>query len=1677
MGNKKKVFVALWASAMLALAAGLAAPLLGAENRVAATEGQRSIAISVDGMTPVSPLYEIPVGSEQGFSVLSMVDGQPAGLLRTGAVEWSLAADGNAQLEANPDEFVATVRADAPGEAGLYAAAGDGFADMISLVFTEMKPAAPPKSERLSEAAIVQPRSGAVFHVPPVGTAPLLITAETNAPADTHAVHFAWPDRLTPVGISRDTSGPPFTALIPDITGVASADIEAVSKDTSISANASASWTLSTAADSNNNGFPDHPFALELSPGDAWVASPAGSSGPYVVMAGLPSARAADEIQISASNSFAVLIPGTAGLYEIRVPHNLIQPHETGILVMAEAPELSALLGETLAADVPPFPEDADAILSSYLLVDVLVSEDAATWKPLQPERLAAHPLKLAGHDISGLAAGINARLYGFDAAVIDSADQAGPHIAFPPDAAWTPATNGVALHTDGFTAEVSNAAILGLFSTSGLLKITDINNVAIGGAQDYAIGGGVIEIGCENLPRLPASNLHVTIDGQAAAVSTVHNGVITVTVPRAADLAAPAPSAAVDIRLEIAGTGEFDAIPSGFTYLGPSARYVTPEQGSAAGNTHIVIEGNGFDPNGMAVLLDGAPVRVGPVTPVALAGVTSAGEPGRARLELLTANNFTGVLDNAFTYTADAALTDSMTALSDDGLAGSSTDSSSSRASDWNDAYAERRADGTQQLHRVAASTGLTLSSIADHKTAGMSIRDIIPAAGPVAGGNAVLITGTNFPPVFDESANAGNVVRIGRVATNGEASVDVPIHLLRKADAPAAPSVINFFLSFNSGVLAYNGYTANPAVAGQYGKHIQLNAGEDTIGIILYGGTEELTLEGQANPFELLTLNFEVRGDEGESCVLPVRDLTMATATAVAIADTAGEAGIVTVGNSVAFPDPPRVFFGENQATLVSRNESMLEVIAPAGAAPAAVDVGIDASYPGNSADTAVSRASEGAGYTYIPEGGLQIENVTVAGTEGVMSLDGGTIVISGQGFSTVLSLTLVFSDGTTVALAAGIDFVVNNDGQITLTITPQRLAELLKKSVGKGLLPPGPVKLILETAAGSVTLENAFVVAPESAEIALHAILPESAWVIGGIVAEILGQNFGAPNVMTAAFEYTTPESNNGDGKKTLQIPLEILSGPDYPNSSTRLYVRIPPLPGVNDLWPASLAMARLVVRRTDALTEASLEASEGTPPFTYYRWHDDGEAVTTAFYYDNAQGVINREIVLNSGPLNAALTVPPLNTAFFDSSASKNAQIVYVMARAAVDETAFGAVDFSEAPGKAIANAWVFDIHLYADASDSKALLPPAGELLYREIFPEFQVPAGTDGTAVLPARMTIPVDFTTLTADRVRGGRIALYSQPTALDHLSAPGVSAAVGAPPDAIYQSTILESFDGVPEFFSNTENAQALETIRARIYSFGALTLRRGINAVPDPVLTAVSAPDGGSAEGPLQGGDEIVIYGSGLGWLESVEFGEADGKAFTPAVIIGGGDGTNEFALRVLSPEGTSPGAVDIRVTTATGKQAVIEKAFTYTARENQREGFFGGIATLLLGLFAALIGLFAGGAPGSGGPCFIATAAYDTPFEAGLDTLRSVRDVYLLDNALGTAFVDAYYRVSPQAAAAVARYPVLAAAVRLALTPVIAVCKLALAMPHATAAVGLLAMAGTILRKMRFRFRRV
>ncbi len=74
-------------------------------------------------------------------------------------------------------------------------------------------------------------------------------------------------------------------------------------------------------------------------------------------------------------------------------------------------------------------------------------------------------------------------------------------------------------------------------------------------------------------------------------------------------------------------------------------------------------------------------------------------------------------------------------------------------------------------------------------------------------------------------------------------------------------------------------------------------------------------------------------------------------------------------------------------------------------------------------------------------------------------------------------------------------------------------------------------------------------------------------------------------------------------------------------------------------------------------------------------------------------------------------------------------------------------------------------------------------------------------------------------------------------------------------------------------------------------------------------------------------------------------------------------------------------------------------------------------------------------------GSGGGCFIATAAYGSYLAPQVRILRDFRDHFLMTNSPGRSFVKFYYAVSPPIADFIGRHEVLRSMTRWSLTPVV------------------------------------
>ncbi len=574
-------------------------------------------------------------------------------------------------------------------------------------------------------------------------------------------------------------------------------------------------------------------------------------------------------------------------------------------------------------------------------------------------------------------------------------------------------------------------------------------------------------------------------------------------------------------------------------------------------------------------------------------------------------------------------------------------------------------------------------------------------------------------------------------------------------------------------------------------------------------------------------------------------------------------------------------------------------------------------------------------------------------------------------------------------------------------------------------------------------------------------ITSILPNNAWIFGGVVAKVSGTGLGVGTKFTLGGKTVWGFNAAGDGSS-----IDII------------------VPATDDRSDNALIITTLTAAQGGALTPAI--------PFTYKRYFENAATGvnTTAFILDNP--VVENTVKLDTGGGNITsgnIIIPGLNT-----SANQVYGIVLdqKLVVGSVKETTEGVpagdtssslIDNSSA-GTGVENTYNFSIFLYSAAA-AKSTVPPVQSGVYVDATADLAATLGlgVDANGVPNAgtslKVTLPLDGSGVSYGDVRSG-LALWGIEAQYDYASN---TESITTPKVEAFQSQVLGN-EVDPTLTATTHDGdQPDQMLKARIYSLNGFSLRQG-GTLPADVAAAIRLAkiDGtavsGSGSGPVAGGTVVTLVSpkGGLGYVDRIVLrgpagtaGKLGGTATQTLFVTA--PGSDEYNLAFKTPKSKTAGITDIVIYLKSSPEtpaAVLSKSFEYTAKSANLTP----LLLILLAIALALIGIAAGsdsGHHGGGGPCFIATAAYGTPLVAEIDTLRAVRDTYLLDNAVGSAFVDTYYRVSPAIADAVAQSPVLAAVVRLMLVPVIFLGKLALLMPTTMALLALALGAVCMLRR--------
>jgi len=527
-------------------------------------------------------------------------------------------------------------------------------------------------------------------------------------------------------------------------------------------------------------------------------------------------------------------------------------------------------------------------------------------------------------------------------------------------------------------------------------------------------------------------------------------------------------------------------------------------------------------------------------------------------------------------------------------------------------------------------------------------------------------------------------------------------------------------------------------------------------------------------------------------------------------------------------------------------------------------------------------------------------------------------------------------------------------------------------------------------------------------------------------GNVVARISGANLSTDTLVTV-----------GSGVQAVNLtPIRAAA-----DGSSADFI-VPPSADNSD---APAVTADVTVRNEDAVADVLPAA------IRYVRFATVGEATLTAFHFPAHLGAT---VAPSLGAPHAAgnragLRLPPLT--------GTGAPTGVVGGIVLHTPTPTGLID----AGGVIPGTPEFSVHLYVEREGAAGLAPGEATMAESPLI-NFSRTLGPGGTPVQsePARLSFPVHASGLEGADVRRG-LSMWGVASRFDYLENELMPAEDAA---AQYQSQLLaaQNTGGLPAEVAPPLPATAANTaeidgvVGARLFTGNTFTLRREAVLPAEAAAQARVAEPEGVAAGPMAGGTVLRIASpqGGLAWVDRVEFRAAGGAVVAQEDFLTV-PGADEYQLSLATPASTRQGVMDLVIFMRAQPEAAaltVENAFEYHAEPLPN------MTTMVIGLTVALIGLLAGGRSGSdaGGPCFIATAAYGSPMAHEVEVLRSVRDEFLLSNAVGTAFVDFYYQASPPIADAVAASPVLKVLVQAALLPVILLGQVLLAAPGAALA---------------------
>ena len=527
----------------------------------------------------------------------------------------------------------------------------------------------------------------------------------------------------------------------------------------------------------------------------------------------------------------------------------------------------------------------------------------------------------------------------------------------------------------------------------------------------------------------------------------------------------------------------------------------------------------------------------------------------------------------------------------------------------------------------------------------------------------------------------------------------------------------------------------------------------------------------------------------------------------------------------------------------------------------------------------------------------------------------------------------------------------------------------------------------------------------------------------WAFGGVVWRINGYNL----------EEDTP-LQLVDAKTGKNIG-STFNGIEFADDGSYLDFIIPPYPLYADTMPAYVDV--------DLKTGTSI-----VPAFRYYHYSKDNFNIyTTAFITDLSKA--EKISIFIDGTSQGSIQFPPTETT--RSRIYGLIRVVRILNNptpSAVASLLGNTLIHGGVYGLPIENTYEVAYYLYQEDTLTEtpeigtAVYSPATDKEKKSLFRKTVFPYELDGTTkdVPTIKITLPTNG--LNYNMFRGG-ITVFGQSSEynyIDNQVIPGIWTA--------YQSQIVAS-DIDPIMTENSTGSTEKITLRA--YSLNGFGIRKQA-LLPFEVASLIRvATDKGVAIVKTAGDEEVGIFApkGGLAYVDRIELLNQE-QGIDEIVRPKTPSGQTEGLLTFETPKVTKAGVVDILIylrSQPTVPVVILDNALMYYKKPMILDSW----VLIPVGLLLTTLGFVAGGSSGGGGPCFIATAVYGTPMAEEIDILRQFRDQYLLTNAIGTAFVDLYYNMSPPLANWIVHHPLCAFLIRCFLTPIVWLTKLAVFYP--------------------------